>query len=103
MKKNLLSRKEVIGMLSVLPLSDAIYEGALGLLISLLMIVIRDYPGINLEQFTKHFSSLVDYWDEKDSNEFIISKGFMEDNKVWDLVRKQLEELAESGCLHWGA
>lgn len=31
MKKNL-TRDEVIGMLSVLPLSDASYEGALGLL-----------------------------------------------------------------------
>lgn len=102
MKKNL-TREEVIGMLSVLPLSDAIYECALGLLISLLKLIIRDYPDIDLEQFTKHFTNIVDYWDEKDSNEFIISKGFMKDNKVWNLVCEQVEELAESGCLHWGA
>ena len=102
MKKNL-TRDEVVGMLSVLPLGDATYEGALGLLISLLMLIIREYPSINLEQFTKHFTNIVDYWDEKDFNEFIISKGFMEDNKVWNLVRVQVEELAESGCLYWGA
>lgn len=102
MKKNL-TRDEVIRMLSIFPLSDASYEGALGLLISLLMLIIRDYPGINLEQFTKHFTNIVDYWDEKESNTFTISKGFMEDNKVWNLVRAQVEELAESGCLYWGA
>ena len=103
MKKNL-TRDEVIGMLSVLPLSDATYEGALGLLISLLMLIIRDYPGINLEQFTKHFTNIVDYWDEKDSNEFTIAKGFMEKNKIWkNLVYEQVKELAESGCLYWGA
>lgn len=102
MKKNL-TRDEVIRMLSIFPLSDASYEGALGLLISLLMLIIRDYPDINLEQFTKHFTNIVDYWDEKKSNTFIIAKGFMEDNKVWNLVREQVEELAESGCLYWGA
>lgn len=102
MKKNL-TRDEVIGMLSVLPLSDATYECALGLLISLLMLVIRNYPDIDLEQFTKHFTNIVDYWDEKDSNEFIISKGFMEDNKIWDLVYEQVKELEDSGCLYWGA
>lgn len=102
MKKNL-TRDEVIGMLSVLPLSDAIYECALGLLISLLKLIIIDYPGINLEQFTKHFTNIVDYWDEKESNEFIIAKGFMEDNKMWNLVRNKVEELAESGGLYWGA
>ena len=102
MKKNL-TRAEVIGMLSIFPLNYTNYECALGLLISLLMLVIRNYPGINLEQFTKHFTNIVDYWDEKESNEFIISKGFMEDNKVWNLVREQVEELAESGCLYWGA
>lgn len=102
MKKNL-TREEVIKMLSIFPLSDASYEGALGLLISLLMLIIREYPSINLEQFTKHFTNIVDYWDEKDSNTFTIAKGFMEDNKVWNLVREQVEELAESGCLYWGA
>lgn len=101
--KNNLTRDEVIGMLSVFPLSDASYEGTLGLLISLLMLIIRKYPGINLEQFTKHFTNVVDYWDEKKSNTFTIAKGFMEDNKVWNLVREQVEELAESGCLYWGA
>ena len=102
MKKNL-TRDEVIGMLSVLPLSDATYESALGLLITLIKLIIIDYPGINLEQFTKHFTNIVDYWDEKESNEFIIAKGFMEDNKMWNLVRNKVEELAESGCLYWGA
>ena len=102
MKKNL-TRDEVIGMLSILPLNDSAYECALGLLISLLMLIIGEYPGINLEQFTKHFTNIVNYWDEKESNEFIFAKGFMEDNKVWNLVRVQVEKLAESGCLHWGA
>lgn len=102
MKKNL-TRDEVVRMLSIFPLSDASYEGALGLLISLLMLIIREYPDINLEQFTRHFTNIVDYWDEKDSNTFTIAKGFMEDNKVWNLVREQVEELAESGCLYWGA
>lgn len=98
MKKNL-TREEVIGMLSVLPLSDEAYEGVLGLLISLLMLIARDYPGIDLEQFTKHFNTIADYWNEQDSNEFIISKGFMEDNKIWDLVHEQVENLADCGCL----
>lgn len=48
MKKNLISRKEVIGMLSVLPLSWKIaYGSALGPLISLLMMVVKDFPAIS--------------------------------------------------------